>query len=1272
MGRRLRCALRWWLTCGGVSLLLLSCLWLLPAATVRAAGPVVTSCSDAATHTGTSLRDAIGAANSGDTITFAAGLNCPADGPITLTQGTLTVDKNLTIDGTGVTIAVDGSNAVTVLSVSGAVTAQITALTIQHGKDMTGTLEAGGVYNSSLATLIVTNCTITGNSASYGGIRNRGTLTVTNSTITGNSASTGGGIDTENNGTLTVTNSTISGNSAASAGGGIFAGSGTLTVTNSTLSGNSVTGANSSGGGIYNAGTAMLTNTIVASSTGGDLAVVSGGTFTGAHNLIDDTSDTLDFHDGTNGNIVNHPALLGTLGGYGSTNGTQTVPLLPGSPAIDAGDDTTCSAAVPGGAGGKDQRGIARPQGTHCDIGAFESHGFTLTRTGGDGQFANLNTPFAAPLAVSVASGYGEPVNGGIVTFTVTPGGGGQSATLGTPNPATIASGAGSVTATANGTAGAYTVIAAITGAPSVSFSLTNAGPAVRIVASAGTPQAVQFNTPFGALTATVTDAAGSPMSGLSVTFTVTPAANGASGTFTGGLSSVTVLTNASGVATAPTCTANGTAGSYGVSADLTASPLGTPATFALTNTAGSPAHVVANSGTPQSALVTTAFGADLVATVTDAGGNPVSSVRVTFTVTPAANGASATLTAPAVTDANGMTSVKATANGTPGGPYTVTAAANGVSGTATFQLTNTAPVVNSTGDGPANVANCAPSNANTCRLRDAIAAMNGGVASGTTIAFDIAGGGVQMITVSSALPALTASMTIDGTTQPGYPTTSSIVVDGNSKGSVFTVNSGATVALRGLTIQHGSGTGGAGCIGYTTCGGGIFNNGTLTVTNSTVSGNSALGRGGGIMNYYYSTLTVTNSTVSGNSASDDGGGIDNYYSTLTVTNSIFSGNSSTGGGGIDNAAGTVTVTNSTLSGNSTSNPPGGGIGGGGGIRNDGTLIVTSSTLSGNRAGVGGGIANDGTLTVTNSTLSGNSASSGGGIYTESGTANVTNSTLAGNSASSGGGIRNEGTLTVTNSTLSGNTANSNGGGIFAGKAVTLTNTVVANTMQGGDLSVNGASVTFAGMHNLIDDADKAGGLTDGMNGNIVGHPALLGSLASNGGPTLTIPLNTGSPAIAHGDPAVCAAAPVSGVDQRGVTRPGSVCAIGAFEPLLSAIAPTAGVVSGGTSIALTGAGFANGATVTVGGVACGDVQVANSTTLHCTTGAHAVGAVDVVVAQSGQTGTLVGAYTYQAAAALPPPKPGGPAGGVPSALPPTRPTGPTNNTPPSPLPVPR
>jgi predicted outer membrane repeat protein len=365
-------------------------------------------------------------------------------------------------------------------------------------------------------------------------------------------------------------------------------------------------------------------------------------------------------------------------------------------------------------------------------------------------------------------------------------------------------------------------------------------------------------------------------------------------------------------------------------------------------------------------------------------------------------------------------------------------------------------------------------------------------------------------------------------------------------------------------------------------------------------------------------------------------------------------------------------VTNSTLSGNSTSNPPGGGIGGGGGIRNDGTLIVTSSTLSGNRAGVGGGIANDGTLTVTNSTLSGNSASSGGGIYTESGTANVTNSTLAGNSASSGGGIRNEGTLTVTNSTLSGNTANSNGGGIFAGKAVTLTNTVVANTMQGGDLSVNGASVTFAGMHNLIDDADKAGGLTDGMNGNIVGHPALLGSLASNGGPTLTIPLNTGSPAIAHGDPAVCAAAPVSGVDQRGVTRPGSVCAIGAFEPLLSAIAPTAGVVSGGTSIALTGAGFANGATVTVGGVACGDVQVANSTTLHCTTGAHAVGAVDVVVAQSGQTGTLVGAYTYQAAAALPPPKPGGPAGGVPSALPPTRPTGPTNNTPPSPLPVPR
>jgi len=131
--------------------------------------------------------------------------------------------------------------------------------------------------------------------------------------------------------------------------------------------------------------------------------------------------------------------------------------------------------------------------------------------------------------------------------------------------------------------------------------------------------------------------------------------------------------------------------------------------------------------------------------------------------------------------------------------------------------------------------------------------------------------------------------------------------------------------------------------------GGGIYSRGTVTVTNSTLSGNSAI-HGGGIINY--GTLTVTNSTLSGNSASQKGGGILN--------------------------AGTLTVTNSTLASNSAGDD-------GGGIRNynGSTLTVTNSTLASNSAGdLGGGIINLGALTVTNSTLSGNSASGDGGCRT--------------------------------------------------------------------------------------------------------------------------------------------------------------------------------------------------------------------------------------------------------------------------------------------------
>ena len=188
-----------------------------------------------------------------------------------------------------------------------------------------------------------------------------------------------------------------------------------------------------------------------------------------------------------------------------------------------------------------------------------------------------------------------------------------------------------------------------------------------------------------------------------------------------------------------------------------------------------------------------------------------------------------------------------------------------------------------------------------------------------------------------------------------------------------------------------------------------------------------------------------------------------------------------------------------------------------------------------------------------------------------------------------------------------------------------------------------------------------------------------LGPLGANGGPTATMPLLWGSPAAGRGDPAVCAnaggTAPIAGKDQRGLARP-AACAIGAFQPLLSDIAPVLGPAGGGTVVTLTGAGYAPGATVSLGGVGCTNVHVVNSATLTCTSGAHAPGAVDVVVTEGGLSETAPGAYFYGAPNALPGGQAiGGFPGPQPNTLPATRPAGPAGpagGIAPNPLPAAR
>ena len=182
--------------------------------------------------------------------------------------------------------------------------------------------------------------------------------------------------------------------------------------------------------------------------------------------------------------------------------------------------------------------------------------------------------------------------------------------------------------------------------------------------------------------------------------------------------------------------------------------------------------------------------------------------------------------------------------------------------------------------------------------LRDTIAAAS----PGDTIDFSVAG----TITLTTGMLTIGKNLTITG------PGASSLTISGNNSSTVFSISAGTAVNISGLTVSNGN----AG----PDDGGGILNSGTLTLTNVTISNNSAKG-GGGIVNG--GTLTLTNVTISNNSA-EDGGGIFNF-DTLTLTNVTISGNSATGnGGGIFSNFGASTLTNVTISGNSAA-----GVGGG-------------------------------------------------------------------------------------------------------------------------------------------------------------------------------------------------------------------------------------------------------------------------------------------------------------------------------------------------------
>ena len=321
-----------------------------------------------------------------------------------------------------------------------------------------------------------------------------------------------------------------------------------------------------------------------------------------------------------------------------------------------------------------------------------------------------------------------------------------------------------------------------------------------------------------------------------------------------------------------------------------------------------------------------------------------------------------------------------------------------------------------------------------------------------------------------------------------------------------------------------------------------VFGSSAATTIVNGSGGGSGITISGGTTHVVLSKLTVRG----GSPYKSRGGGINNH-GTLTLAESVITNNvaKASHGGGIFNG-GAMAINKTVVSGNYADWF-------GGGIFNSGTLLIDNTTVSGNtamgiRAG-GGGIFNDGMLTITNSTVSNNHAGSnvgGGGIQNASqGTVLINNVTISGNSSlEDGAAISSQGMLLINNGTISGNSSLYGGVAISSDGTAILQNSILANL--GGNCS---GTVTSDGYNLSSDDTCNFTGPGDMNNTD-----PKLGGLGYNGGPTQTIPLLSGSPAIDGGNPNGCTDSngKLLTTDQRGWPRPGKYdtgpCDMGAYE----------------------------------------------------------------------------------------------------------------------------
>jgi predicted outer membrane repeat protein len=256
----------------------------------------------------------------------------------------------------------------------------------------------GGAIQVSAGIIVINNSTFSNNTVDYyGGAIGQyyGVLILTNSTISGNSAVDGGGIEIQGSSETRLTNVTLSGNTAKGRGGGIsrIGTSQLVSLNNVTITGNTADFANigsGNGGGIYRGGgNIAVYNSIIAgnydspnnSGSGTIHPDCSGELVSSAYTLLGMNNGCTGPVNGVDGNKVGTiaspiPPVLNPLANNGGA--TQTHSLSPFSPAVDSGNPLT-----PGGGGfaacaAADQRGVSRPIGLRCDMGAFEGSSGTV------------------------------------------------------------------------------------------------------------------------------------------------------------------------------------------------------------------------------------------------------------------------------------------------------------------------------------------------------------------------------------------------------------------------------------------------------------------------------------------------------------------------------------------------------------------------------------------------------------------------------------------------------------------------------------------------------------------------------------------------------------------------------------------------------------------------------------------------------------------------------------------------------------------------------